>query len=356
MIEQTTSIMQPDVELYSRENIKKRIHNTGLFWDSFCIVVKNNEKNVNVNINNNKYIEKSLKKVIEEIRKIFENAFNKNHNFSIAPIMIISQYYIREKTDNVIDLTNWLNEDQIAINKVLFDENIRPYLSSFSKMLGANCKEVIFFQSYYWDKSNQIETRDEIKGYEITWDTDINFVYPIPKKEIEGQHRLLKCLYSIFQNQDENFCDYSLKGKDGTLKMPGLILYTCGDEVIKTIIDYISKENRQKIINCEEFSLVTLKAFANFLFIGDDSLSIDSVIHEKIDLVELFEFADKFQLKALKDHCVNLITLCSRIDDLENIEILAHTYINESQIQQLFEYYKSSKFAEERLTLLISKN
>lgn len=208
-------------------------------------------------------------------------------------------------------------------------------MDGLSKAAGATCSEkVIPNQKYNGGNALGIQSQ-EVRSLKIEWDPDKHLIYPIEPKAILPRDNLQNTMYSAYKNQI--MCDYSLVTDDGIVKIHSVILFTYGGEVIQKILTVNMKESLEKTICFNSFSLNTVKAFVDYIYLGEKAFKPESFLEKDINLCELFEMAHIYQIQPLIDCCTNLFSLFSSLDDINQIESLADHYEN-AHLKALYEH------------------
>ncbi len=337
-----------------RQDFETIIKDRELFWLAYCKAVfpHQNKKaldsffvfieGTNINISGEGHTIKKTQDVIEELRAFFVEGLKSRKTFEIFIVPLLSDCLFRKESP-LIDL-RYINSGYCT---EWYCDFIKPALPQLAEFCGA---------LYTEDRKNQLlKTHDyfpllikEVQVIRINWQKQFHLIYPISPKCIPEQEELGKALYSLYQKQQ--FCDFSLKTKDQTIKVHSNLLYVYGGPVFQGLLTSNMKETIDKAISFAEYSQSTVEAFIDFIYLGGKAFSekmISSNQQNTIDLFELFELANTYQIETLIDCCTNLISLMTTKQDLEIIEQLATTY-NNKHLKQLCDY-----LSPEKNTLLI---
>lgn len=330
---------------FLKRDYEKIIKSPALFWLAFCKAFGGIEsvdsKNFSISIrgkaltiSGNENIITNIKKFIEEIRNLFLKGHNEKRSFVVLFIKISDDYFITEQKNDVIDLTDRFISKQAKLYGIWFEDFVQPVLENFFQSMGAIYFHGVVSQKIMADVECTVDTIDA-KAFKIDWTGEKYFVYPIEAKTIPPKMDLLESMYSIYEEQ--RFCDLSLVAGDGVLKAHSILLSVCGSEVIQKMLTHEMKESSEMTILFNEFSLKSLKAFVDFVYLGEKGLQPKSVLEKDVDLYELFEMAHTYQFHTLIDCCTNLLSLFSSVKDKDKIYSLAKLYDNE-HLRKLYEY------------------
>lgn len=328
-------------EACSRTDYQQIIENSDLFWLLFCKIssqIKHTD-GVHFSISLEGKVLKilaqqhnlfKLQNFVEDIRQLFAKAYSEKVNFVALPIQSNYEHIIRKKSD-IIDLSNWQDNNTLIYS--LFKQFIQPCMQKICQSIGASCLDVVVTQALKY--GNRVETQ-EIHAFKIDWLSEYHFVPPISLTPISPREDLQQSMYSMYKKQI--LCDFTLKAKDGSLQVHAIPLFTYGDEMMQRMLTSSMKESIDKTILFTEFSLNTVKAFIDFIYLGEKGLEPQSFLVKEIDLDELFEMAQTYQVKSLIDCCTNLYSVFCSIEHKEKIKTLADLYENK-HLQTLYEYF-----------------
>lgn len=325
----------------SRRDFGKIIESPELFWLAFCKAfsqIKGENNNALSTSLQGKILtisgkEHIVQKFVEEIRKLFVKGHTEKSGFVVLPIKICDYYFVREKIDT-IDLTDWLSDRNVKLCENWFNSYVRPTMQSFCESIGAVCSDVVVSQKIVDDEDDGVQNKD-VTAFKIDWVSEDHFVYPIIAKTISQRDDLQKSMYSMYESQ--TLCDLSLIAKDGVVKVHSIPLFTYGGEMMQKMLTCNMKEFVEKTIHFGEFSLNSVKAFVDFIYLGEKGLEPESFLKKDVDLCELFQMAHTYQVKSLIDCCTNWFSLFSSTKDIEKIKYLADFYENE-HLKNLYEY------------------
>lgn len=155
-----------------------------------------------------------------------------------------------------------------------------------------------------------------------------NFNHPLSLIEIPERQDESHAFYSLYQNQI--FCDLKLYHKEsGYVHVHSPILCIFGGQLIRELLLSDVKETHEKVIVFSQYSKTTIQAFVDFVYLGGNTF-LKKLLHStaRIELFELFEFANVFKVDDLISCCTNLISVFAQKDDLESIKFLAEKYNN----------------------------
>lgn len=321
----------------AKKDYGKIIKDSELFWLAFCKASSKIEREPGdfyfsifieektLTINGRKDIVFGIRNFIKEMQKFFIKNLDKKSDFTILPIYIGVYYRIREKinTIDILDFTEHLFDSCLLDG--WFKSYIRPCMQVFCQLIGAICSDVIIDQKILSTKLIGIKN-EQIEAFKIDWIKENHFVYPIEPIKISPREDLQQSMYSLYEKQ--LFCDFSVTAKDGVLKVHSAIFFTYGGKIIQNMLTRNMKESTEKTISFTDFSLSAVKAFADFLYLGEKAFEPEAFLERNVNLYELFTMAHLYQVEPLINCCTNLISLFSDIEDLEEIEHLVHTYQN----------------------------
>jgi hypothetical protein len=329
-----------------RKDFERIIKNKELFYLAYCKAIfphQNKEESdafmvsivgKSINVSGKDHIIKQTQDMIEDLRELFmEGLESKKTSFEILAVKRWRDYCFRKESP-LIDLCFATN----GCYDWCYDNFIKPALPTLAEFCSA---------TYIEDKKNQLLRTnredhakiEEVSVIRIQWQEGSHFVYPIPPKSIPEQEDLSKAFYSLYQKQQ--CCDFSLSSKEGVLiHMHSSLLYINGGPVFQALLVDNMKENAAKMITFPEYSQNTVQAFVEFIYLGGKAFSekmIASHNQNPINLAELFEFANTYQITILVDCCTNLMSLFATKEDLETLQDLATLYDN-SHLKQLCEH------------------
>ena len=244
-------------------------------------------------------------------------------------------YYIREKLD-VVDLKDWLDEKSSKFIKNIYFQYISPYIGNLACSLHAIFSKMLVSQKVDFGGFVGLQAK-QADCFKISWNSESYQVYPIQKIEITARDDILNNFYALYSNGD--LCDLKLITKEGViLNVHSLLMYSHGGEVLQKMLTLGMKESSQKVLEFKEFSVNTVTAFIDFIYLGEKGVSLESLKERDLDLSELFDMAHTYQVKSLVDHCTNLISCYWNIDHIEIIKDMADYYGNE-HLKKLYEYF-----------------
>lgn len=334
-----------------RKDYEPIIKDPDLFWLAYCKAILPHQKkeeveyffvsivDKNVSYLGKETIIKKMQNMIEEIRKFLLEGLESKINCEILVIEDLVTCYLRKESP-LIDLT----EERIGYSKSLYHTFIKPALPNLAEFCGA---------IYAKDTKNQLVKQYtlspasiiSVEVIQINWQKESWLVYPIPPKLIPQQEEMGKALYSLYQKQQ--LCDFSLVSKDNIIQVHSSLLYIYGGPVLQKLLTSDMKETIDKVISLADYSHTTVQAFIEFIYLGGKGFSekvVSSNNQNTINLFELFELANAFQIENLIDCCTNLITLVANKQDLKVIQHLASLYGNK-HLEQLCEHLSSKENA-----------
>lgn len=329
---------------FSRRDFSEIIESSELFWLAFCKAFSQisgedsdafstSLQGKKLTISGKEHIIPDVQKCVEQIRQIFVKGMLERTGFTILPVKVCDKIFIRESSE-IIDLTDWLSDRNFHLYKTWFGSFVKPTMQSFCESIGATCSDVVVSQKIVDDEDFGVQSKS-IKAFKVDWVSGDHFVYPIEAKVIPSRDNLKKSMHSMYENQI--LCDLSLVAKDGTVNVHSIPLFTYGGEMIQKMLTCNMKESLEKVVHFNEFSLNSVKAFVDFIYLGEDGLEPESVLKRNVNLCELFQMAHTYQVQTLIDCCTNLFSLFSSTKDIEKIKYLAELYENE-HLKKLHEY------------------
>jgi len=269
---------------------------------------------------------------VEAIRDVFMKNVKKHTDFTIVPIQPGTHYFLMKNAE-VIDLRDQKAKNS-TISEFWFRDYVRPTMPSLADSLGATCSNEVLPIKYISERTGN--QQKDIEVFKIDWSNSYYHVYPIPAKEMPSREDFHGLMYSMYKNQ--TLCDLSIvakeKDKEVVLKVHSLPFYNYGGEMIQSLLTNGMKEGIEKKVHFEDLSINTLKAFIDFIYLGEDGLKPDNVQQSGVNLFELLQMAHTYQVPALVDCCTNLIALFASIEDLEIIKGFAKLY-NNDHLRQL---------------------
>lgn len=335
-----------------REDFDKIIEDPEFFWLAFCKAfsqIQNKSTRENgipfsaslsedtLILSGDKWAISAIQGCIEEIRKFFIKGKSRG-NFSILPILIAHDYYLSEKVDT-IDLTNHLDPTKIKLYKFMFEEVIEPAMPNLCASLGAICTNDIFSQKVLIHLDSGITSR-EIKALKIEWTDRNRHVYPIPPKVIPERGDPSEFFYSMYKSQ--TLCDFSLIASDGVVMIHSLLLLAHGG-AIKGMLHM--KESAERAFRLTKYSMKAVEALIYFLYLG--KLEPEYCQEKEINICELLDLADMYQIIPLIDCCTNVLSLFSSLEDLEKITELADRY-NNPHLKTLKDYLFKKRYPDQK--------
>ncbi|MBX9743920.1 MAG: BTB/POZ domain-containing protein [Chlamydiales bacterium] len=315
----------------------KIIEDPDLFWLAFCKASGKIERNPGdfyfsifirektLIINGRKDIIFNIRQFINEMQKFFVKNLDKKSDFIILPICAGVHYRIREKINviDIIDFTNHLFDSNLL--DAWFKSYIRPCMRHFCELIEAIYSDIVVDQKILFNKLIGVKI-EQIEAFKIEWVKENHFVYPIEPVKIPPREDLQQSMYSLYR--ENILCDFSVIAKDGALEVHSAIFFTYGGKIIQNMLTRKMKESTEKTISFTDFSLSAVKAFVDFLYLGEKTFEPKAFLQRSVSLYELFSMAHLYQVEPLIDCCTNLISLFSDIEDLQEIEHLVNVYKN----------------------------
>lgn len=160
-------------------------------------------------------------------------------------------------------------------------------------------------------------------------------IIPRPSISEEPGTLLTQRYYDLYKNQ--KLCDTVLNFSDGAIKVHSAALYVSGIESIQNMIDGPMLESSTKTISFPEFSRTTGLAFIEFIYLGTDTLTKESIAQNGVNLCELLHMAHMYSVKPLIEYCAYLLGQIASQDDKERIRQLAQFYEN-PDLMRLYEH------------------
>lgn len=322
-------------DIFARGDYQKIINSSTHFWNAFCCesakqkfedaaVFSISLKAKRINISGDDRIVKDIQKCVEKIRELFVNGYAAQKSFLICPLVIDDFVYFKgDAKAQAVDLKNYLT-DPTRIKKLWFTEYIFPSLEGLSHSLRANFSIHKRYKEIYgpgWIQSGKFS------ALKIDWIAREHFVYSIPPISIPPRADTQKALYLMYKDRPD-LCDLSLEACDGVVKIHSAALYIYGGEVMQAM--FKPDALRDKKVCFKEFSLTTVMAFVDFIYLGQAGLMPEAIQQSGVSLTELLKLAYSYQLNnTLIDCCINLLNLLSLPKDAQKINHLAQQYENE---------------------------
>lgn len=333
----------------SVKDFSKIIDTPELFWQAFCKVASEifsektpnefstitaHNNSVTLSIQSRDDYSLQIKSFVEEIRKLLANSLSQRKEIILVPVRMGANIFMRQKSD-LIELFEWESPIAICLSNYLFKSYVHPCLPNLCQLLGASCTELLLEQKIK-NKPGDIHIYTEtVISFKITWSPEQHLIYPIPAKKITPHEGMAKLAYEMYQK--EILCDLSLVTRDGSRKVHAMTLFMHGGECLQTMLTSSMKEGLEKVVLFKEYSLKTVQAMAQFIYLGEEGLSPKFVQSNEVDLYELFVFANMYQIPGLIECTTNLISLISTPGDIETLQKLAKTYAND-HLRELYKH------------------
>ena len=265
-----------------------------------------------------------VKNYVEKIRNLLVTKSVEKKDFTICSLdETPTHVFYQIESDPFV-----FNSEMIfaEIDNRLFISIIEPSVPHFFNLLGLGCRndEVILkgFRGPSLGTSFKVQWKEGHFPPRIT-------PKPIPRRDFQ------KDLYSMYI--DESLCDLTLVTKDGTIKIHSVPLFLCGGEAIQKMLTSNMKESLTKIVSFDQYSIATVKAFVDFIYLGESALAPKVFFNKGVDVYELLDMAHTYQIKPLIDCCTNLLNVSANTSDAENIKNLADRYDNE-HLKELYKF------------------
>lgn len=318
-------------DLISRKDYEEIITCSSIFWQLFCIEaskldsdrvhfsVKLTAKTITLSGDDIKDVQTA----VEQIRGFYVDGFSQKRNFLILPMKIyrLNEWYFKRDAD-VIDLKLISNRTTFSIHPGLLIKIILPVLTGLSESVGAKFSTIQLEKKCIGDSFNE-HTYQTVTALKIDWIATEHFIYSIPPRA-----DIQPLLYLMYKDR-QDLCDLTLEAFDGQVKIHLSQLYIYGEDAMKAMFTSEFAELQNKKILLKNFSLKTVKAFVDFLYLGPQGVTYKMISDNEVDLNELFAFADLYQISSLIDLCAHLFSLFARPEDAKNINDLAQNYNNE---------------------------
>ncbi len=319
------------------------IENKDLFWLAFCkaLFPKQGKKDsdvLKVSIEGNiikilgkEPVIKQTQDLIEELRQFFLEGLRARKSFELLIIEFCRECHLRKAGDS-IDLT-----DQKGYFGWVYNSYLKPALPLLAQFCGAIYSENKKKQSIKFVR--ECPAREEIVDViRIQWRDESHLVYPIAPTVIPTRKELGKAMYSLYQKQEG--CDFKLFSKDGVTKVHSLLLRIYGGPVLQALLSSDMKETNEASISFEGYSKSVVDAFMDYIYLGGEAFSekvLSSHEDNKINIIELFEFAHTYQVDTLLDCCTNIISLVATKNDLETLQSVLALHDNK-HLKQICDY------------------
>lgn len=332
-------------------NINKTYHPSSCRLNRSCFDVIRN-KNI-VTIDGDDRIVNLVKKTIEEVRPFFVQALKKKQLTSF--VMVANHFYQDTYKLHLIENSEVIDVFQLqgGICTAWYYSYISPPLPELSKSLGLSIslsKKQQSLRSLDDHLAPKIDIQ-EVDLIKLQPNKETCWVFPIPPKNLQSDVGM-EHAYPYFKEQ-HHLCDFALVSQGGEIvKLHTMMLYIRGGTYFQTIIDGKWEESEKKSLSLS-FSISTLRAFADFIYLGAETLMEKILADGKgINILELFEFANKYQIQSLINCSTNLISVLLSEEDktqLEQIRKLAIDFNNE-HLKELCSHFGISETSEQSKT------
>lgn len=294
-----------------------------LFWLAFCKALASNKDRevrcrfeVSLHQNSVKIwgsddlIEKT-QCFVEELRLFFLDSSKNRLDFEVFAVKDCGCCHLLKESP-IFDLSQ-VNDSEYSY--LWYSSLIKPALPELARFCGAVYSEEHKKITVRTSDYTQVENCEAIQ---VNWLAERPLVYLIPPKNIPVQ----------IPNQDigSQPCDFILSSADKQTNIHSSVLLLNAGPVIQKMLSTQMKEAEEHMIMFSEYSQDTVDNFIQFLYHGGQSLL--SYNQEISHLVELFEFANTYQIEALIDCCTNLFCAFATQDDLEILTDLVDKYDN----------------------------
>ncbi|MCH9611882.1 MAG: hypothetical protein S4CHLAM102_03560 [Chlamydiia bacterium] len=315
-------------------NFVRVINDQHLFWLAFCkahssIEGQNMDQYFSTTFSGSTlilrgraHIVTSIEKFVEVLRGVFTQSHANKRGITMVPVGHMEKYFLREEADT-IDRSAISSEREVGIHKAWYHDYIQPSMQRLCESIGAVYSEVQI-RPQFTGSYGGLEWRETVTAFKIDWVRYDHLVYPIEPLPLPPINPLSDSLYTMYQ--DQILCDLSLLTSSGPIKVHSSLFYASGGEVIQKMLTCEMQESLKKEIDFSDFNYLTIKALADFLYLGEKGLEARAVIESGIDCFNLFELAHLLQIHPLIAYSSNLITLRATHQDLERIEAFANQY------------------------------
>ena len=309
-----------------RKDFVTIIENKDLFWLAFCKALFPNqgkkdsdvfrvsiEGNV-IKIFGREHVIKQTQDLIEEMRQFFLEGLRARNNFEFLAIEFCMDFYLIKASD-CIDITN-----QEKYFLWVYNSYLKPALPQLAKFCGALYSEYKKNQTIKFVRECPPE-KEIVDVIRIQWRDESHLIYPIAPTVIPTREEFGKAMYSLYQKQEG--CDFKLFSKDGVTKVHSVLLRIYGGPVLQALLSSDMKETNEASISFEGYSKSVVDAFMDYIYLGGEAFSekvLSSHEDNKINIIELFEFAHTYQVDTLVDCCTNIISLVATKNDLETLQ------------------------------------
>ena len=208
-----------------------------------------------------------------------------------------------------------------------------PELANFCGAIYANASKLLPVRT---SKYCGVEMKN-VDIIQISWKAEVNAAYKIAPKEISKRKDLSELLYEDYLK--EKNCDYSLIAQNGTvIKVHSLILRMYAEKVFQNLLTSGMVESLQQAISLKDYSVSTIRAFLDFVYLGSKSFQDKAMFDQdyNLDIFELISFAHCYQVLPLVDCCTNLLCRIATEDDAGHILEVATLYDN-AHLKLLYE-------------------
>lgn len=249
---------------------------------------------------------RNFQTAIESIRNIFSEHLKNRTDFDVVVIPNTFNFVLQEQNPGKDQPSS---EKILNINSSITNELIVPSIKSLSERLNFHVETLITLEDF--SQTMSPSTQKESITFKIKW-KDQEVVYPIPPETIENMTTAETKLYDLFLKH--KFCDITLQAADGEVKIHATQLVSKGGAAFAAMLTSDMREAEEGKIQIQNFSLETVRAFVDFLYLGKiGSKSIEN-------LTELLHFAHMYEVPSLVNYCTNRISLIATVDDLQEIK------------------------------------
>ncbi len=234
-------------------------------------------------------------------------------------------YFAKENDLNVFDLTH-----APFLVETVYQDCVR---SAFQELMGD--LDIV--------RRGRTDTEEEPLTYHIDLKIAENRVLPIlplPLLRSKPHDNAVKA-YELYQNG--KFCDFTCIAQNGApVRAHRLQIYLHGGAVMQSMLDSCNQDVHEQTIRLENFSEGAIRAYFDYLYLGDEAFAEKHFSYESIpqvNLYELIKMAYLFENESFKACCTNLVNQFSPKEDLPKILELAETY-NDPHLREIADYYQ----------------
>lgn len=278
-----------------QHNFTKIINDENLFWACFCKHRRNNEVKIfktnavdeKIFFSGNLFEIYNFKPMINSIRVFFEKAILDQRKTTI--LFIEHDGHVLFETPS--DVITFTHEPLRCHGR--FKNGIFPNLEGLANSVGFKVKFIEQFCKFG-------------HGLEVLMCNGIElypFIFPIASPSSTMNYSL----YVMYQKQE--FWDFAIASKNKTFLVHANILYANSSDVIRAMLDSGMKESVESLISFNEFSVETVSAFVDYIYLKPKDFLCKMATNTKFNPFELYKFANMYQLEDLIKISINLMLL-----------------------------------------------